>query len=72
MAVSQSKGKVSIGDPQRAAVSGQFVMPFASEVKIGGVHVAGHLVRSPEGDAVLDDKGLPIRLDYGVVTRVRI
>ena len=36
VAVSQSKGKVSIGDPQRAAVSGQFVMPFASEVKIGG------------------------------------
>ncbi len=43
-----------------------------TKVKIGGVQVAGHLVRSPEGDAVLDDKGLPIRLDYGAVTMVRI
>ena len=38
--VFQSKGKVSIGDPQKAGASGQFVMPFASEVKIGGVRAA--------------------------------
>ncbi len=43
-----------------------------TKVKVAGVQVAGHLVRSPEGEAVLDDKGLPIRLDYGVVTMVRV
>jgi hypothetical protein len=43
-----------------------------TKVKIGKVEFAGHLVRSPDGEAVLDDKGLPIRLDYGAVTMVRI
>lgn len=33
-----AKGKVSIGDPQKAGASGQFIMPFASEVKIDGAH----------------------------------
>lgn len=36
-------GKVLVGEPQRLPGSGQFVMPFSSEAKIGGAPVA-HIV----------------------------